>query len=338
MSFEARLAQGTPLPPCTSSTRRADIGGLPPRVGVPCRSTGDGCRRGAALGQRARSAQETRQRARPSSQRANAARSRREKIDRLRRALASGAALRAVLGPDGPRAAAAGRGHRRQRPARRMAAGRRRRGGRSGEKTLVFARIARRSRCCGRRSATAPARHRRLPRGADAGATRHSRSRGSARPRGQACSISTECGGEGRNFEFCRRLVLFDLPWNPAVVEQRIGRLDRIGRRIPVEIVYSGRPAASAPTSRGCSKPWRVSRAARGTRAAAGPRRRRPRGDRRSIRQRRSRPTASRARRPPHAARTRIQRSGVSATPPRAVSRRDGREPSSRACPRIWTR
>ena len=35
MSFEARLAQGTPLPPCTSATRRADIGGLPPRVGIP---------------------------------------------------------------------------------------------------------------------------------------------------------------------------------------------------------------------------------------------------------------------------------------------------------------
>ena len=34
LDFEARLAQGTPLAPCTSSTRRADIGGLPPRVGV----------------------------------------------------------------------------------------------------------------------------------------------------------------------------------------------------------------------------------------------------------------------------------------------------------------
>ena len=45
--------------------------------------------------------------------------------------------------------------------------------------------------------------------------------------------ISTECGGEGRNFEFCTRLVLFDLPWNPMVVEQRIGRLDRIGRTHP---------------------------------------------------------------------------------------------------------
>ena len=57
-------------------------------------------------------------------------------------------------------------------------------------------------------------------------------------PEGPSLLVSTECGGEGRNFEFCRRLVLFDLPWKPSVVEQRIGRLDRIGRRIPVEIVY----------------------------------------------------------------------------------------------------
>jgi ATP-dependent helicase HepA len=37
--------------------------------------------------------------------------------------------------------------------------------------------------------------------------------------------------------------VLYDLPWKPSTVEQRIGRLDRIGRRIPVEIVYF-RPAS----------------------------------------------------------------------------------------------
>jgi ATP-dependent helicase HepA len=55
---------------------------------------------------------------------------------------------------------------------------------------------------------------------------------------GPSLLISTECGGEGRNFEFCRRIVLFDLPWSPLVAEQRIGRLDRIGRRDPVEVVY----------------------------------------------------------------------------------------------------
>jgi ATP-dependent helicase HepA len=55
--------------------------------------------------------------------------------------------------------------------------------------------------------------------------------------------VSTEAGGEGRNFEFCRRLILFDLPWKPTVVEQRIGRLDRIGRNIPVEVVYFRPPS-----------------------------------------------------------------------------------------------
>jgi ATP-dependent helicase HepA len=54
--------------------------------------------------------------------------------------------------------------------------------------------------------------------------------------------IATESGGEGRNFQFAKRLVMFDLPWDPLLVEQRIGRLDRINRRLPVEIVYF-RPA-----------------------------------------------------------------------------------------------
>ena len=60
---------------------------------------------------------------------------------------------------------------------------------------------------------------------------------------GPSILVSTEAGGEGRNFEFCHRLVLYDLPWKPSAVEQRIGRLDRIGRRIPVEIVYFRPPS-----------------------------------------------------------------------------------------------
>jgi ATP-dependent helicase HepA len=55
---------------------------------------------------------------------------------------------------------------------------------------------------------------------------------------GPSLLVSTEAGGEGRNFEFCHRLVLYDLPWNPSTVEQRIGRLDRLGRRIPVHIYF----------------------------------------------------------------------------------------------------
>ena len=46
--------------------------------------------------------------------------------------------------------------------------------------------------------------------------------------------ISTEAGGEGRNFQFCHLMVNYDLPWNPMRVEQRIGRLDRIGQQRPV--------------------------------------------------------------------------------------------------------
>jgi SNF2 family DNA or RNA helicase len=43
--------------------------------------------------------------------------------------------------------------------------------------------------------------------------------------------ISTESGGEGRNFQFCHIMFNYDLPWNPMRVEQRIGRLDRIGQK-----------------------------------------------------------------------------------------------------------
>lgn len=43
--------------------------------------------------------------------------------------------------------------------------------------------------------------------------------------------ISTECGAEGLNFQFCNNLINYDLPWNPMSVEQRIGRLDRIGQK-----------------------------------------------------------------------------------------------------------
>jgi superfamily II DNA or RNA helicase len=42
--------------------------------------------------------------------------------------------------------------------------------------------------------------------------------------------ISSESGGEGRNLQFCNTMVNFDLPWNPMRIEQRIGRLHRIGQ------------------------------------------------------------------------------------------------------------
>ena len=48
--------------------------------------------------------------------------------------------------------------------------------------------------------------------------------------------LSTEAGGEGRNFQFCHLLVNYDLPWNPMRVEQRIGRVDRIGQASTVQV------------------------------------------------------------------------------------------------------
>jgi superfamily II DNA or RNA helicase len=42
--------------------------------------------------------------------------------------------------------------------------------------------------------------------------------------------ISTDAGGEGLNLQFCHVIVNFDMPWNPMRVEQRIGRVDRIGQ------------------------------------------------------------------------------------------------------------
>jgi superfamily II DNA or RNA helicase len=48
--------------------------------------------------------------------------------------------------------------------------------------------------------------------------------------------VSTEAGGEGRNFQFAHILVNYDLPWNPMRVEQRIGRVDRIGQSSPVVV------------------------------------------------------------------------------------------------------
>ncbi len=227
VSFEARLASGTPLPPCTSSTRRADIGGLPPRVAIPVGpAKPDGWQLREAIEATVRSVV------------APHAVARRQKIDRVRRGLASGAALSAVLGSDEAalrlQADAMDAGDPRlewlvaQAPRWRDA----------GEKTLVF--VAHRETLEMLRAALSQRAqlasgvfHEELsPARRD---TEVARFRESGGP---SLLVSTESGGEGRNFEFCRRLVLYDLPWKPSVVEQRIGRLDRIGRRIPVDVVY----------------------------------------------------------------------------------------------------
>lgn len=50
---------------------------------------------------------------------------------------------------------------------------------------------------------------------------------------GPSVLLSSEVGSEGIDLQFCRFLVNYDLPWNPMRIEQRIGRLDRLGQRSP---------------------------------------------------------------------------------------------------------
>jgi len=227
LSFEARLAQGVPLPPCTSSTRRTDIGGLPPRVGMPV-DVDD------PKSSRRREELEAAIRRLPAPNVVG----QRRKIDRVRRAVASGAALAAVLGADDQELRQQASTIDADDPRVQWLVTQAPRWRRAGEKTLVFA--AHRETLEMLRMMLS---HRvQLPTGAfhedmspvqrDTEVARFRQSDG------PSLLVSTEAGGEGRNFEFCRRLVLFDLPWKPEVVEQRIGRLDRIGRRIPVEIIY----------------------------------------------------------------------------------------------------
>jgi SNF2 family DNA or RNA helicase len=47
--------------------------------------------------------------------------------------------------------------------------------------------------------------------------------------------ISTDAGGEGLNLQFAHVVINYDLPWNPMKIEQRIGRVDRIGQKYPVK-------------------------------------------------------------------------------------------------------
>jgi ATP-dependent helicase HepA len=222
IDFEARLASGVPLPSCTSSTRRVDIGGLPPRVPMPVDLP-----RALEL---------------PPEGGSHTVKQRRV-LDRIRRALASGAALKAVLGPD--------EGDLRQQADTMDAADPRiewlathaKRWRRANEKTLIF--VAHRETLEMLRDALS--RHAQLATGVFheelSVARRDIEVARFHADDGPSLLISTEAGGEGRNFEFCHRLVLYDLPWRPSTVEQRIGRLDRIGRRMPVQIVYFRPPS-----------------------------------------------------------------------------------------------
>jgi len=48
--------------------------------------------------------------------------------------------------------------------------------------------------------------------------------------------LSTEAAGEGRNLQFCHTMVNFDIPWNPMRIEQRVGRIHRVGQAREVRI------------------------------------------------------------------------------------------------------
>jgi SNF2 family DNA or RNA helicase len=48
--------------------------------------------------------------------------------------------------------------------------------------------------------------------------------------------LSTEAAGEGRNLQFCHAMINFDLPWNPMQIEQRLGRIHRIGQQQDVQL------------------------------------------------------------------------------------------------------
>jgi ATP-dependent helicase HepA len=65
-------------------------------------------------------------------------------------------------------------------------------------------------------------------------------------PEGPRILLSGESGGEGRNFQFACHLVCYDLPPSPLTLEQRIGRLDRLGQHRPVEIHLLPEPGEEA--------------------------------------------------------------------------------------------
>ena len=269
LDVSAMLASGKPLPPCTSATRRADIGGLPPRVPIPVPLADPDAE--AAVGRPPGAGGATDPTALPAADRrpdpaggpdpagpwapllqlearvrrmaAATPQEKRRKIDRYRRALRSPASLLSVLTSDeaiargeaaeaeqaDPRA----RWLARQAPLWRAA----------GEKSLVF--VADQETLWSLKKSLERSNAQRIgvfhedlsPERADLEVAQF------RQPSGPGMMIATESGGEGRNFQFCRRLILFDLPWNPVTVEQRIGRLDRIDRTAPVEIVYFRPPA-----------------------------------------------------------------------------------------------
>jgi ATP-dependent helicase HepA len=226
-NFDERLARRVPLPPCTSATRRSDIGGLPPRIGFPVEIDNP-------AGWNALLRLEERVRALPGESEP----ARLKKAQVIERALASPATITGLLDRTDSETATLAAAADRADPRLPWLAEQAALWAKAKEKTLVF--VAHRESLerikdfLERRALSRVALfHEGLsPERRDIEVAQF------RAPDGPTLLLSTEAGGEGRNFEFCRRLILFDLPWSPVVVEQRIGRLDRIGRTLPTEIVY----------------------------------------------------------------------------------------------------
>ena len=53
------------------------------------------------------------------------------------------------------------------------------------------------------------------------------------RERPEGILLCTETAAESLNFQFCSAIINYDIPWNPMRLEQRIGRIDRIGQQKP---------------------------------------------------------------------------------------------------------
>ena len=60
-----------------------------------------------------------------------------------------------------------------------------------------------------------------------------------SQPDGPSVLLTTEVGGEGVDLQFSRVLVNYDLPWNPMRVEQRIGRIDRLGQKADKVFIWN---------------------------------------------------------------------------------------------------
>ena len=231
-ALKERIRSNQPLPPCTSATRRREIGGLPPRKPVPVSAGGEEEWQDLL-------ALEQAVRALP----AEGPVARRRKARKIRRALASGSAIKALLDSSDRLLVEAARRASRTDPRIEWLAEQAPKWKRNGDRTLVFVALREtleelRKAMSQRVQLRTGVFHEELSPG-----QRDIEVAQFRRPGGPSMLVSTECGGEGRNFEFCTRMVLFDLPWNPVAVEQRIGRLDRIGRRRPVEIVYFKPPS-----------------------------------------------------------------------------------------------